>query len=162
MQLSLFCASAILYTECMKLIDSIYYLFDKMEDHIRARLSRHPFIYTFIGGAGVVLFWRGVWHTADAFQSLGGILGVVFSPVGSIVAGVIILLSTGLFVSIFVGDSIIMSGIKHDKKIIERAIEDVELEKSDIERILEIVTDMKQEVEVLEDKVRSKYEVHLK
>ena len=145
--------------EYMKLIDSIYYLFDKMEDHIRARLSRHPFIYTFVGGSGVVLFWRGVWHTADAFQSLGGVSGILFSPVGSIVAGVTILLSTGLFVSIFVGDSIIMSGIKHDKKIIERAIEDVEIEKSDVERMLEIVTDMKKEMEILEEKVRSKCEV---
>lgn len=143
----------------MKLIDSIYYLFDKMEDHIRARLSRHPFIYTFIGGAGVVLFWRGVWHTADAFQSLGGFPGILFSPIGSIVVGVTVLLSTGLFVSIFVGDSIIMSGIKHDKKIIERAIEDVELEKSDIEKMLDLVVEMKQEIEVLEKKVRNKCEV---
>jgi hypothetical protein len=140
------------------MINSIYYLFDKMEDRIRARLSRHPFIYTFIGGAGVVLFWRGVWHTADAFEALGGLSGVIFSPVGSIIVGVVILLSTGLFVSIFVGDSIIMSGIKHDKKMIERAIEDVELEKSDIEKMLEIVTDMKKEMEILEHKVRSKCE----
>lgn len=129
-----------------------------MEDHIRARLSRHPFIYTFIGGAGVVLFWRGVWHTADAFEALGGLSGVMFSPVGSIIMGVVILLATGLFVSIFVGDSIIMSGIKHDKKMIERAIEDVELEKSDIEKMLEIVTVMKKEMEILEHKVRDKCE----
>ena len=53
------------------------------------------------------------------------------------------------------GDSIIMSGIKHDKKIIERAIEDVELEKSDIEKMLDLVVEMKQEIEVLEKKVRN-------
>lgn len=143
----------------MKVVDSIYYLFDKMEDRIRAKLARHPFIYTFIGGSGVVLFWRGVWHMADYFESTGGLPGLLFSSGGSIVLGVVILLSTGLFVSVFVGDSIIMSGIKHDKKIIERAIEDVELEKSDIEKMLDLVVEMKQEIEVLEKKVRNKCEV---
>lgn len=143
----------------MKLIDTIYYLFDKMEDRIRGKLARHPFIYTFIGGAGVVLFWRGVWHMADYYESFGGLAGVVFSSGGSIVLGVTILLSTGLFVSVFVGDSIIMSGLKHDKKIIERAIDDVELEKSDVEKMLELVIEMKKEVEGLEHKVRSKCEV---
>lgn len=143
----------------MKLIDAIYYLFDKMEDRIRGKLARHPFIYTFIGGAGVVLFWRGVWHLADYYESLGGIPGILFSSFGSVVLGVVILLSTGLFVSVFVGDSIIMSGLKHDKKIIERAIDDVELEKSDVEKMLELVIEMKKEVESLEHKVRNKCEV---
>ncbi len=143
----------------MKIIDAIYYLFDKMEDRIRGKLARHPFIYTFVGGAGVVLFWRGVWHMADYYESFGGISGVIFSSGGSIILGVTILLSTGLFVSVFVGDSIIMSGLKHDKKIIERAIEDVELEKSDVEKMLELVIEMKKEIEHLESKVRNKCEV---
>lgn len=138
----------------MKAVDSIYYLFDKMEDHIRARLARHPFIYTFIGGAGVVLFWRGVWHMADVFEQHTGLGSVLFSPFGSTVIGVTILLSTGLFVSVFIGDSIIMSGIKHDKKIIEKTIEDVDSEKDDIEKVLAAITDMKKELEVLEDKAR--------
>lgn len=138
----------------MKALDSIYYLFDKMEDHIRARLARHPFIYTFIGGAGVVLFWRGVWHMADVFEKNTTLGSVLFSPLGSTMLGVIILLSTGLFVSVFIGDSIIMSGIKHDKKIIEKTIEDVDSEKDDIEKVLAALTGMKKELEVLEDKAR--------
>ena len=140
----------------MKAIDSVYYLFDKMEDHIRSRLSHHPFIYTFIGGAGVVLFWRGVWHIADILESSSPIGGYVFSPLGSVVLSVIILLSTGLFVSVFIGDSIIMSGIKHDKKIIEKTIEDVDSEKSDIEKVLLALVEMKKELEILEHKARSK------
>ena len=140
----------------MKVIDSIYYLFDKMEDHIRARLARHPFVYTFIGGAGVVLFWRGVWHIADIFEQHTVLGGYLFSPLGSMVVGVVVLLSTGLFVSVFIGDSIIMSGIKHDKKIIEKTIEDVDAEKSDIEKVLLALVDMKKELEVLEHKARSK------
>lgn len=149
------CAILVLY---MKIIDTIYYLFDKMEDRIRGKLARHPFIYTFVGGAGVVLFWRGVWHMADYYESFGGLSGIIFSSGGSIILGVTILLSTGLFVSVFVGDSIIMSGLKHDKKIIERAIEDVEIEKSDVEKMLELVIEMKKEIEHLESKVRNKCE----
>ena len=141
----------------MKMIDSIYYLFDKMEDHIRARLARHPFIYTFIGGAGVVLFWRGVWHMADVFEKTSQFGSFLFSPLGSTVLGVVILLSTGLFVSVFIGDSIIMSGIKHDKKIIEKTIEDVDSEKVDIEKVLHTLVSMKSELEALEHKARTKH-----
>ena len=140
----------------MKIFDSTYYLFDKMEDHIRARLARHPFIYTFIGGAGVVLFWRGVWHVADVFERTSTLGGYIFSPLGCIVLSVVVLLSTGLFVSVFIGDSIIMSGIKRDKKIIEKTIEDVDAEKSDIEKVLAAIISMKSELEILEHKARSK------
>jgi hypothetical protein len=141
----------------MKVIDSIYYLFDKMEDHIRARLARHPFVYTFIGGTGVVLFWRGVWHIADIFEQHTITGGFLFSPLGSMVLGVVILLSTGLFVSVFIGDSIIMSGVKHDKKIIEKTIEDVDSEKVDIEKVLQAIVAMKNELETLEHKARAKH-----
>lgn len=138
----------------MKVIHSVVYLFDKMEDHIRARLARHPFIYTFIGGAGIVLFWRGVWHIADVFEHTSRFGAHLFSPLGSLMLGVIVLLSTGLFVSAFIGDSIIMSGIRHDKKIIEKTIEDVETEKSDLEKLLVSVNEMQEELSHLEKKLR--------
>lgn len=109
----------------MKFIHGVYHIFDKLEDHIRGTLSRHPFIYTFVGGTGIVLFWRGVWHTADYLESLGGWYTIVFSSIGSMILGVIILLATGLFVSMFIGDSIIISGIKKEKKVIEKEIEEV-------------------------------------
>lgn len=132
----------------------IYTFFDKLEDHIRGTLSRHAFIYTFIGGTGLVLFWRGVWHVADVLESLGGASRILFSPLGSIILGSIILLSTGLFVSVFVGDSIIMSGIRKDKKIIDKTIDEVESEKSEVEETLALLTDLKKEVERLEGKVK--------
>lgn len=140
----------------MKLYSSVFYIFDKMEDHIRATLSRHPFMYTFIGGTSIVLFWRGIWHTADVLQQTSVIGGYIFSPIGCIILAVVILLSTGLFVSVFIGDSIIMSGIKHDKKIIEKTLADEEVEKADLERVLGAILDMKQELEVLEGKARAR------
>ena len=44
---------------------NIVKFFDKLEDKTRAMLSRMPILYAFVGGIGVVLFWRGVWHTTD-------------------------------------------------------------------------------------------------
>jgi hypothetical protein len=130
----------------------IYSFFDKLEDHIRGTLSRHAFIYTFIGGTGLVLFWRGIWHVADALENLDGIPHVLFSPMGSVILGSIILLSTGLFVSVFVGDSIIMSGIRKDKKIIDKTIDEVKSEKTEVEQTLELLVDVKKEVDSLTKK----------
>lgn len=47
----------------------IFLFFDKLEDSIRKWLSHHPLLYAFIGGTGVVLFWRGIWHTMDFIMS---------------------------------------------------------------------------------------------
>ncbi|KKU70579.1 MAG: hypothetical protein UX94_C0004G0043 [Parcubacteria group bacterium GW2011_GWA2_47_21] len=108
--------------------------FDKLEDKIRARLSRHPIVYSLIGGVAVVLFWRGVWMTADEFSFLTG-------PV-SIIISVSVLLLIGLFASFFVGDQIVISGLRKEKKLIEKTEEEVRSElselpgiKSDLERI---------------------------
>lgn len=103
-----------------------------------------------------MLFWRGIWHTADILEHSSPLLGHIFSPLGCIVLSVVILLSTGLFVSVFIGDSIIMSGVKHDKKIIEKTLADEEVEKADIEKVLVAIVDMKKELEVLEHKARAR------
>ncbi len=85
---------------------------DKLEDKIRFSLSKRPIIYTLIGGIAIVLFWRGVWLTADLYPFLTG-------PV-SLVISIVILLVIGLFVSFFIGDQIIISGMKQEKKITEK------------------------------------------
>lgn len=66
---------------------------------------------------------------------MGGILGIIFSDLGSMLLGVTILLSTGLFVSIFIGDSIIMSGIKKDKKLIEKTEDELIEEGQTLEKV---------------------------
>jgi hypothetical protein len=138
----------------MNIIHGIYHIFDKLEDHIRGTLSKHPFIYTFVGGSGVILFWRGVWHIADILERTTWWGQVLYSPLGSMVFGVVILLSTGLFVSVFVGDSIIMSGIKKDKKTIDKTMEEIELEKVDLKNVLTSIIDIKKQLETMERKVR--------
>lgn len=94
---------------------------DKLEDKIRAALSRRPILYAMIGGVAVVLFWRGVWITADSIPFINN------GPV-SIIVSVLILLGTGLFVSFFIGDRIFLSGMKKEKKIFEKTETEIELE----------------------------------
>jgi len=140
----------------MKFIDFLFVFFDKVEDHVRGALAKHLFTYTFIGGIGVVLFWRGIWHMADVLEASGGVSRVLFSPLGSTILGIIILLSTGLFVSIFLGESIIMSGIKREARVIGKTIGDVESEKSEVEQSLGMISDVEKEVKKLETKVGRK------
>ncbi|MFA6099675.1 MAG: hypothetical protein WC750_02205 [Patescibacteria group bacterium] len=100
---------------------------DKLEDRVRATLSRRPIIYAFIGGTSIVLFWRGVWMVADSLTFLTG-------PV-SIFISVAILLMTGLFVSFFIGDTILISGLKREKRVDEKVVSELKSE-------LEILTNL--------------------
>ncbi len=113
--------------------------FDKLEDTLRSRLSRYPVLYTFIGGVGIVLFWRGVWMTADMVPFLTG-------PV-SIVVSVGILLVTGLFVSFFIHDDIIRSGLKEEKKLVEKT-------KFEVEQEMDMIAHIDEHLEHLEADVK--------
>lgn len=124
------------------MIKKIVNYFDKMEDKVRARLSHHPIIYSFIGGVAIVLFWRGVWMIADQYAFMTGLVSVILS-VG-------LLLITGLFASFFVGDTIIISGLKREKKLTEKTEIEVKEElvvlsevKEDLAEIKETLTEIK-------------------
>ena len=121
---------------------SVNSFFDKLEDRMRAVLARVPIIYAFLGGVGIVLFWRGVWHFADKLEALGGWWGIVFSAEGSTVLSIVVLLLIGLFVSFFVGDVIILYRVKKEKKLVERTRAEIATELTEIEQIekkLEII-----------------------
>lgn len=110
--------------------------FDKLEDKIRGKLSHYPIFYAILGGVGVVLFWRGVWHTADAvsFSLLGvdGMSTINLPSLGdgliSFALGLILLLPTGLFVSNFIGNEIIISGLRGEKKLNEKTGKELKTE----------------------------------
>lgn len=112
---------------------SIVRFFDRLEDKVRSRLSHRSVIYALIGGTMVVLFWRGVWHTADMLMNQGGLLGVIFYEPYTIVWVSAILLMTGLFVSSFIGERIVISGLKKEKKVTDRTEEEVQKEDDKIE-----------------------------
>ena len=111
----------------MNPIRKIIRFFDKLEDHVRGSLSHFPILYALVGGIGIVLFWKGVWETAELFPSL-------FGP-GSVLLSIVILLMTGVFVSSFIGNEILISGLKSQKKIAEKTEEEVKGEESDLTRL---------------------------
>ena len=95
--------------------------FDRLEDKSRAFLSHYPMLYAIIGGVAVVLFWRGVWGLADQYN---------ISAFSSLIISVAIMMVTGLFVSFFIGDRIILSGLKHEKKLAEKTEEEIKAEET--------------------------------
>lgn len=126
------------------MITKIVKFFDVLENKIRAGLSHNPIMYALIGGVGVILFWRGVWHTADLFPFMTG-------PVSTII-GSIILLLTGVFVSAFVGNKLILSGLKGDKKLAEKTEEEIASEESELKHIEKILEQVEKDVEEIKEK----------
>ena len=125
------------------MVRPIVRMFDKLEDKVRGSLSHYPITYAFIAGVGIVLFWRGVWHTADLFEFMTG-------PVSLFIA-VVILLLTGLFVSFFVGDTIIIAGIKRQKKVAERTEQEIETEKEELDQIRFMMDQMRRDMEEIKN-----------
>jgi hypothetical protein len=115
--------------------------FDLLEDKVRIRLSRHPIIYSFVGAIGIVLVWKGVWETAELFPFLHG-------P-ASFILGLVILLVTGLMVSFFIGDSIILSGFRREKKLVERAESELRSEK-------DMLREMNKRLDTIEGELKEK------
>ncbi len=104
--------------------------FDKLEDRTREHLSRVPIVYAVIGGVAIVLFWRGVRGLADSLEFPGGFWAFIFNPFVSLILSIILLLGTGLFVSFFIGDRIILSGLKLEKKVEEKTESEVREEEA--------------------------------
>jgi len=124
------------------MISKIFNFFDKLEDRIRGKLSRHPIPYGIISGIAVVLFWRGVWEGSD-------LLGM--HPFVSLLVGLIGLLATGVLVSEFIGKSLIISGLKGEKKIEEREIKDIEQEEAVLDKIYRKLDKIETEVQGIKD-----------
>lgn len=123
--------------------DKIFRFFDKLEDKTRARLSQMPILYALVGGVGVILFWRGIWHIADEL-SLNAIVSVVL--------GGTILLITGAFVSSFIGNRLIISGLSGEKKLAERTKEEIMTEEDEIQSIKETLERVEEKISKMQQK----------
>ncbi len=142
------------------MIRKVVIFFDKFEDRVRGHLSRFPILYTIIGATAIVLFWRGVWHTADMLQERGGVLGFIFYEPVNLILMVVILLATGLFVSYFIGDTILMSGLKHQKKAADKTEKEIEEEEKEIGQIRDAIKEMKKEVDIIKEVVEKEHAIH--
>lgn len=127
------------------MLRTIISLFDKVEDSLRIHLSRKPIAYAIIGALGIILLWKGVWETAGLVPALNG-------P-GSIVVGLIILLSTGLLVSFFIGDNIILSGRKREKKLAEQTESEVQQTEQTTKAIIAKLDHLEKDVHALTKEV---------
>ena len=129
------------------LIKRIVKIFDKLEDKIRGKLSHHPVLYALIGGIGVVLFWRGIWHTADDIN-IGSII--------SIIIGAIILLITGVFVSSFIGSRLIISGLIGEKKLSEKEEAEIETEEAQLKNLQSTLNRLEKKLEHIDKEIEEK------
>ncbi len=127
--------------------------FDKLEDRVRGRLSRYPIMYSIIGGTAIVLFWRGVWITTDEIAQFIPAEYIWIDGPLSVVASILILLVTGLFVSFFVTDRIIVSGLNQEKKIVEKTEEEVRAEGDRLAQMRTTLSHIEKEVEGINNKL---------
>lgn len=139
-------------------------IFDRLENHIRAWLSHRPKLYALIVGIGVVLFWRGVWHTADLTHMLWNHLqnnltiDLVEHPwwdgPWSFVVGAVMLYFTGAFTSSFIGNELILSGLRGEKRLNQKEQLEIESEAHAILEIKGTLKDVTGKLDQLEEKIR--------
>jgi len=132
---------------------------------LQRALRRHPLVYAFVGGVGIVLFWRGVWYLTDflvfailvprdqlgAIDWTGGIDGGI-----SLVLGIALLLSTGLFVSEFLSGQVLMAEGKEEERLAKETEEGIKKESSELPSIEEGLQHIEEEIKNLKDQARRK------
>ncbi|PIR44116.1 hypothetical protein COV23_01425 [Candidatus Wolfebacteria bacterium CG10_big_fil_rev_8_21_14_0_10_31_9] len=128
------------------MVKKVVKFFDKLEDKIRTKLSKKPIVYAFVGSVGIILLWRGVWHFAD---------DIGMGSITSLIIGVIILLLIGLFVSFFVGEQTIISGIKKEKRIDEKTEKEIKDEAFTLKEIHQDVEELKEELKHIEKEIEN-------
>ena len=129
------------------LIKKIVRFFDKLEDKVRGKLSHYPILYAFIGGVGVVLFWRGIWHTADDIN-IGSVI--------SMIVGAIILLITGVLVSSFIGSRLIISGLIGEKKLAEKEEVEIETEETQLKNLQNTLNRLEKKLDHIDEDIEKK------
>jgi hypothetical protein len=125
----------ILFKNMRKILNKIHKVFDGIEDKARLELVHHPLIYAFIGSVGIVSIWRGIWHISDDWG---------ISSWGSLIFGILITVLTGLFVSFFIGENIIISGLNKEKRIDEKTEEEIHKERTALDEIKKDIKEIKQ------------------
>lgn len=116
-------------------------------------------VYALVVGVGIVLFWRGVWHGTDEMHSMFannfyGNSSMSFlsefwwdAPL-SFLLGCFILSITGAFTSSFIGNELILSGLRGERKLSERTEHDVKSE-------INTISDIKEELILISKKLES-------
>jgi len=135
--------------------NSIASFFDKLEDKVRIKISRYPIFFALVGGFAIVEFWRGVWQITDYLflNYLGLPIDGFWSNLISIVIGTFLLLITGLYVSLFISDSVIISGIRKERKEFEKVKIKIENEEKEILVEAKEIKKEEDKIEILNSKI---------
>ena len=130
---------------------------------LTAYLSHRPFLYALIVGVGIVLFWRGVWHSVDQLHayltitipssSMDANISPWWDGPLSLLAGTLILYYTRAFISSFIGNELILSGLRGEKRLNEKTEEEVKNEVRAIADIKEELGRINESLTQLESKV---------
>ncbi len=110
-------------------------------------MSHYPILYALVGGLGVVLFWRGVWHTAD---------DAGLSSIASAIIGFIILVVTGVFIPSFIGSRLIISGLVGEKKLSEKEEGELETEETQLKNLQNTLTRLEKKLEHIDEDLEKK------
>ncbi len=119
----------------IKIYKKIHHYFDKLEDRIRGKLSKSPLVYSFIGAVATVSIWRGVWGVSDSLNIPTWI---------SLLGGILLAMITGLFVSFFIGDNIVISGLQQEKRTDEKTKEEIIKDENELSEIKQEIRDIKE------------------
>lgn len=138
-------------------------IWTKSTRRIRSALSHRPLLYALIVGVGIVLFWRGVWHTVDDLhrhisrQYLLASLDAAATPWWdgpiSFLVGSFLLSVAGAFTSSFIGNELILSGLRGEKKLSEKTESEVKTEGS-------AIADIKNELGIISQKLEQLEQIH--
>ncbi len=133
-------------------------------------MSHRPKLYAFVVGIGVVLFWRGVWHSVDQLHTYFS-YPATFSTIDalnlspwwdgplSLIVGIIILYYTGAFISSFIGNELILSGLRGEKRLSEKTEGEVQNEVGAIADIKDSLLLLEGKLVDLEKKMRDHHNV---
>lgn len=142
---------------CGKLSYTVY--MKKLLARLHIYLSHHTFLYALITGIGVVLFWRGVWHSVDLIHIyFQGPLDLDMHPWWdgplSFIVGCLVLYISRAFVSSFIGNELILTGLRTEKKLAQKTESDLKVEVTAISDIKEEINAIAQKLEDLDFQVR--------
>jgi hypothetical protein len=112
-----------------------------------------------------VLFWRGVWHTADMVHEFWNhyqnslTIDLVNHPwwdgPWSFLIGCLMLYFTGAFTSSFIGNELILSGLRGEKKLNQKTELEIESEFLAIADMKKGLKEMGAKLDQLEEKIHS-------
>jgi hypothetical protein len=120
---------------------------NQWEIKVRSKLSHYPVLYALLGGIGIVLFWRGVWHTADDLN---------LSSLLSLIIGFLLLLSIGVFVAEFIGNKLIISGLVGEKKLEQKEEGEIETEETQLRSLQNTLNRLEKKLEHIDEDLEKK------